>query len=128
MPSNLSRDITKDEIETFKRDGVVLLKGFFDAHWIEMLRERADYVLENPGALANELDKSSPDGRFFSDTFLWHQNDGFKEFIQKAPAAEIVGRVMQSVKVNIVFDQFLIKEPETDEPTVWHQDLTYWPI
>ena len=35
---------------------------------------------------------------------------------------------MQSAKVNIVFDQFLIKEPKTDEPTVWHQDLTYWPI
>ena len=35
---------------------------------------------------------------------------------------------MQSAKVNIVFDQLLIKKPETDGPTVWHQDLTYWPI
>ena len=128
MPHHLHREITKDEIEAFSRDGVVFLKGFFNTHWIDMLRKRADYALANPGKLANELDKSSPDGRFFSDTFLWHQNDGFKTFIQNAPAAEIAGRVMQSAKVNIVFDQFLIKEPETDEPTVWHQDLTYWPI
>tara|TARA_Y100001934_G_scaffold15164_1_gene18379 strand:- start:797 stop:934 length:138 start_codon:yes stop_codon:yes gene_type:complete len=41
-------------------------------------------------------------------------------FHREITKGEIAGRVMQSAKVNIVFDQFLIKEPETDEPTVWH--------
>ena len=125
---SLIRNITDAEIAAFKTDGVVHLKGFFNPEWVSMLQERADFVLQNPGKLANELAQDTPDGRFFSDTFLWHQNDGFKEFIYRSPAAEIVGQVMESTKINIVFDQFLIKEPSTDKPTVWHHDLTYWPI
>ena len=125
---SLIRNITDAEIAAFETDGVVHLKGFFNPEWVSMLQERADFVLQNPGKLANELAQDTPDGRFFSDTFLWHQNDGFKEFIYRSPAAEIVGQVMASTKINIVFDQFLIKEPSTDEPTVWHHDLTYWPI
>ncbi len=77
MPYHLHREITKDGIGAFSRDGVVFLKGFFNPHRIEMLRRRADYVFANPGTLANELDKSSPDGRFFSNTYLCLQNDGF---------------------------------------------------
>lgn len=128
MPRSLFREITPSEIASFKTDGVVHLRNFFDADWIEMLRERADYVLANPGKLSNELASNVEDGRFFSDTFLWHQNDGFRDFIYDSPAANLVAAVMQSAKINIVFDQFLIKEPGTDEPTVWHHDLTYWPI
>ena len=33
------RAVTDDEIETFDRDGVVLLKGLFDAEWVARLRE-----------------------------------------------------------------------------------------
>ncbi|MBL4721641.1 MAG: phytanoyl-CoA dioxygenase family protein [Alphaproteobacteria bacterium] len=67
-------------------------------------------------------------GQFFSDTFLWHQNDGFRDFIFQSEAASLAAQVMRSAKINIVFDQFLIKEPATPEPTVWHHDLTYWPV
>lgn len=126
MPAAPIRDITDDEIRAYEDDGVVHLKGLIAPEWVEMLRERADHVLANPGKLSHEL--AHEDGRFFSDTFLWHQHDGFRDFIYESPAAAIVGQVMQSAKINIVFDQFLIKEPETDEPTVWHHDLTYWPI
>ncbi|NKB57696.1 MAG: hypothetical protein GKS00_15320 [Alphaproteobacteria bacterium] len=122
------RAITEDEIRRFEEDGVVHLKGFFDTGWVEMMRERVEYVANNPGKLHHELSKPGDEGRFFSETFLWHQNDGFREFIYGSPAAAIVGQIMRSAKINIVFDQFLIKEPNTDEPTVWHHDLTYWPI
>jgi ectoine hydroxylase-related dioxygenase (phytanoyl-CoA dioxygenase family) len=122
------RNITPAEIAAFKTNGVVHLKKLFDSEWVSMLQELADSVLENPGKLANELAYKSVEGRFFSDTFLWHQNDEFKEFIYHSPAAEIVRQVMQSNKINIIFDQLLIKEPNTNEPTAWHHDLTYWPI
>ena len=125
---SLIRKITDAEIAASKTDGVVYLKGFFDPEWVSMLQERADFVPRNPGKLANELAQDAPDGRFFSNTFLSHQNDGFKEFIFCFPAAKIFGQVMETTKVNIVFDQFLIKKPSTNEPTVWHHNLTYRPI
>ncbi|MGB0551149.1 MAG: phytanoyl-CoA dioxygenase family protein [Alphaproteobacteria bacterium] len=85
-------------------------------------------MLVNPGKLANELAQYKESVRFFSDTFLWHQHDGFRDFIHNSAAAEIVAGVLESTKVNIIVDQFLIKEAGTDEPTVWHHDLTYWPL
>ena len=35
---------------------------------------------------------------------------------------------MRSTKVNIFFDQWLIKEPGTQIETPWHHDLPYWPV
>jgi ectoine hydroxylase-related dioxygenase (phytanoyl-CoA dioxygenase family) len=121
-----TRDITAAEIQAYQDDGAVLLKGLIDPDWVERLRERADHVLAAPGKLHNELSKTG--GRFLSDTFLWHQYDGFREFIFESAAAAAVAQLMGSQKINIVFDQFLIKEPGTTDPTVWHQDLTYWPL
>ena len=87
---SLIRNITKAEIAEFKTNGVVHLQNFFDPKWASMLRDLADFVLKNPGKLANELANKSGQGRFFSDTFLWHQNDEFKKFIHNSPAVEIV--------------------------------------
>lgn len=128
MSEPIVRDITEDEVTRFETDGVVFLPGLFDRDWVEMLRERADHVLDRPGELHHELAKGDDAGRFFSDTFLWHQNEGFRDFIYRSPAAAIAGQLLRSTKINIVFDQFLIKEADTREPTVWHHDATYWPI
>ena len=67
---SLIRNITDAEIAAFKTDGAVHLKGFFNPEWVSMLQERADFVLQNPGKLSNELAQDAPDGRFFSGTFL----------------------------------------------------------
>ena len=36
--------------------------------------------------------------------------------------------ILQSNKINVIFDQFLIKDPGTSTPTLWHHDQTYWPV
>ena len=74
---SLIRNITDAEIAAFKTDGVVHLKGFFNPEWVSMLQERADFVLQNPGTLANELAQDTPAGRYFRGTLLRHQKDGF---------------------------------------------------
>ena len=45
MNTNLARQITADEVETYHRDGVVLLKGMFDSEWIELLNQVFDSSL-----------------------------------------------------------------------------------
>src|SRR6056297_2026630 len=128
MSTPLARPITEDEIRTYEETGVVHLKGLFDQAWIDHLREAMEYALIHPGKLAHNLSHDDPKGKFISETFLFHQHPGFREFVFQSPAAEIAAQVMRSTKANIVFDQHLVKEPETEQPTVWHHDLTYWPI
>ena len=91
------------------------------------MREASDHCLANTGKLNHNFSHDDPNGKFSFETFLWHQHPGFRDFIKDSPAAEIALTVMRSAKANIVFDQYLVKEPTTAQPTVWHHDLTCWP-
>ncbi len=122
------RDISERESAAFEVDGVVLLKGMFDLDWVTRLCKFAEEDMKTPGPLTQELAKPHDPGRFYFNTFLWPRHDGFRDFVFNAPAAEIAARIMGANKVNIVFDQLLIKEPRTRECTPWHHDITYWPI
>jgi ectoine hydroxylase-related dioxygenase (phytanoyl-CoA dioxygenase family) len=125
------RAITGDEVRCYREDGIVLLRGLFDACWVEHLRPLVDQDMAAPGPLHLELEHSGAGpsgGRFFFDTFLWPRLPGFRRFVHESPAAAIVGALMGASKVNVFFDQLLIKEPGTAERTPWHHDLPYWPI
>ena len=127
--SPLNRDITDEEIHAFDKDGIVFLPGMFSREWVDELREAAEEGLGNPGALHAELaDEHGEDGRFFHDTFIWTRNETCRRFVFESPAADIASRIMSSQKINIFFDQWLIKEPGTTTKTPWHHDITYWPI
>ncbi len=126
----LTRAITQEEIDTYARDGIVCLRGLFDADWVETMRGAAEECMSSPPTpLTQEIaEMKAKDGRFFFDTYVWLRNQTCRQFVFESPAAEIVGRIMQSTKSNIFFDQWLIKEPGTDVPTPWHHDMPYWPV
>ena len=127
--AGMIRDITEAEIVTFATDGVVCLRGAFGVDWVERLREAAEIGLASPGSLHAELAEERGDaGRFFHDTFVWTRNEVCRQFVFESPAAAIAARLMGSRKINIFFDQWLIKEPGTSTRTPWHHDMTYWPI
>jgi len=122
------RALTEPEIRRYEDDGIVMLKGFFDAEWLKSLAALAERDMASPGPLHMELEKGGGPGRFFFDTYMWTRMAGFRDFVFKSPAAGIAAAAMRADKVNIFFDQLLIKEPGTDEPTPWHHDMTYWPV
>ena len=127
--ATLIREITNDEIERFESDGVVCLRGIFAEQWIEKMRAAAELGLSKPGELHAELAEENEDtGRFFHDTFVWTRNKTCRQFVFDSPAAQIAAQLMQSERINIFFDQWLIKEPGTTTRTPWHHDMTYWPI
>ncbi len=61
--TDLVRPITEQEIQTFERDGIVVLRQFFDAQWIECLRQWADEDMAAPGRLHQERTKPGSTGR-----------------------------------------------------------------
>ena len=119
--------VTKEAVQAYERDGVVCLRQVFDGDWIRRLRTALDRVRAAPGPLRQKFRPEDP-GEFFSDKFLWTFDADFRAYVFESPAAALVGRLMRSAKVNIFFDQILVKEPETLAPSPWHQDLNYWPF
>ncbi|MEM9277209.1 MAG: phytanoyl-CoA dioxygenase family protein [Pseudomonadota bacterium] len=121
------RDLTAEEINTYERDGIVCLRQFFDADTVEMLREVVERDMKNPGPMALDVTRDGK-GKFFGNTFVWKHYKELDDFIHNSPAGDIVSGILQSSKVNLIFDQFLVKEPGTTTPTLWHHDQTYWPV
>ncbi|MCR9212930.1 MAG: phytanoyl-CoA dioxygenase family protein [Proteobacteria bacterium] len=128
MNNKLHRDITEAEIKTFEEDGVVCLRGFFDKYWVDHLRDLIDQDIANPSGMVKSIDAEDATGFFFGDTFVCHHIDGFRDAVFDSPAPAIAATLMQAKKVNLLFDQILVKEPDTSTPTAWHQDYTYWPV
>lgn len=128
LSSRPVRAVTRAEKDAYARDGVVCLQGIFDIGWIEHLRGAVDTVLSSPSVHAEEYTKSGETGRFFGDLDLWKRIPAFREYVMRSPAAQIAGAVMDSSKINIFYDQLLVKEPLTKERTPWHQDQPYWAV
>ena len=92
MNDTLPRAITEDEIAAYRNDGVALLKGLFDADWVEHLREAVAQDMANPSAMWKDVNRGGT-GNFFGDTFVWVHVPGFRRFLRESPVAEVAATV-----------------------------------
>jgi ectoine hydroxylase-related dioxygenase (phytanoyl-CoA dioxygenase family) len=117
--------ISESDIETFARDGVVLIKGLFRDQ-VALLQAGVERNTASPGPYAAENLKEGEGGRFFDDYCNWTRIPEFREAIKSSPAAHVAARLMQSKTVQLFHDHVLVKEPGTSKPTPWHQDGPYY--
>ena len=117
--------LTQDHIDTYHRDGVVLVKGLFADH-IDQLRAGIEDNMTNPGPYAAENLKEGEGGRFFDDYCNWTRIKAFEEVVNTSPAAAVAADLMGSDTVQMFHDHVLVKEPGTSKPTPWHSDGPYY--
>lgn len=117
--------ISQTHIDTFQRDGVVLIKGLFADH-ITSLRDGVDANMADPGPSAAENLHDHEHGRFFDDYCNWHRIAEFETVIRTSAAAEVAADLMQSQTTQLFHDHVLVKEPGTSKPTPWHTDGPYY--
>jgi ectoine hydroxylase-related dioxygenase (phytanoyl-CoA dioxygenase family) len=117
--------ITDAQIETFQRDGVVLIKGLF-AGYVDTIRDGIDENMRSPGPYAAENLHDGEAGRFFDDYCNWTRISQFEDVIRRSPAAQVAADLMRSECAQIFHDHVLVKEPGTSKPTPWHQDGPYY--
>lgn len=128
LPANLLRDITTEEIAAYEENGAHILRGVLPAEWIEFMREAIERILTNPGNASVEYTPQGRKGRYYGDFFIWWRDAAFKAFMKDSPLPELAAQVMKAKTLNFFYDQLLVKEPNTAEPTPWHQDISYWPV
>ena len=117
--------LTQNDITTYQRDGVVLIRGLFSDH-IETLRAGIERNMAAPGPYAAENLHKHEKGRFFDDYCNWQRIKEFQDVIEDSPAAEVAADLMQSQTVQMFHDHVLVKEPGTSKPTPWHTDGPYY--
>ncbi|NOX74689.1 MAG: phytanoyl-CoA dioxygenase, partial [Alphaproteobacteria bacterium] len=115
--------ITRSQIETFQRDGVVMLPGLL-TDWVDEMRAGVARNMAEPGEYASE--NAVTEGRFFDDYCNWNRIPEFERLIRDSPMAGIAAKAMRSNTAQIFHDHVLVKEPGTPKPTPWHQDIPYY--
>lgn len=115
--------ITKQQIETFQRDGAVMLPGIL-SDWVDDIQAGIQRNMAEPGEYASE--NAVSEGRFFDDYVNWTRIPEFERIVRDSPVAEIAASAMQSQTAQFFHDHVLVKEPGTPKPTPWHQDSPYY--
>ena len=128
MNTDLLRTITPDEIETYHRDGVLLLPGMFDKDWIELLNKGLDANIETPTRRSRIWYKDTSGRSMFYDHTAWQGIEEYRKFIFNSPAAQICGQLMRSTTINFFFDSVFVRSTGTQFETPWHQDEPYWSV
>jgi ectoine hydroxylase-related dioxygenase (phytanoyl-CoA dioxygenase family) len=117
--------ISEEMVETYQREGVVLIKGLW-ADWVEEIRAGIDRNMAEPGPYGAENLKPGERGRFFDDYCNWERIPEFGRVIRESQVAEVAAALMRSQTVQMFHDHVLVKEPGTSKPTPWHQDGPYY--
>ncbi|TNF86739.1 MAG: phytanoyl-CoA dioxygenase [Gammaproteobacteria bacterium] len=116
-----------EDIETFRRDGVVLLRGA-SREWVEPLRAGLQRNLDNPQnyAFPCESNPAGLPGRFFDSYCNWQLIPEYLDYVLHANAASIAGQFMDTDYAQFFHEHAFMKAPGTQRATPWHQDLPYY--
>jgi ectoine hydroxylase-related dioxygenase (phytanoyl-CoA dioxygenase family) len=128
MHSDLLKALSCDDIETYHRDGVVLLEGMFDRDWIELLQQGLSANCANPTDRSRVWDRDAEGRTMFWDSQAWQSIEQYQRFIFTSPAARIAGELMQATQINFFFDAVFVRSPGSQFKTPWHQDEPYWSV
>jgi len=122
------RKLSKEEVASFRTNGVVKVSGAIDPSWIPELLTVADVQLTKPSKWVNDVNAGASENRLFTDRYLWRHNDVIHRFVHDSGCARLAAQAMGSNSARFYFDHLLIKKVNTPTITPWHQDAPYWPF
>jgi ectoine hydroxylase-related dioxygenase (phytanoyl-CoA dioxygenase family) len=126
--SALARPLTVEEMSDYRQGGATVVRGILSIEWIARMGRAVDRILASPGSAGVEYTPKEKSGRYYGDFFVWLRDPDFKALMMDSPLPELAAQLMGSKRVSFFYDQLLVKEPGTAEPTPLHQDIPYWPL
>ena len=90
--------LSLNEINSFKKDGAVLIKGKFDNAWIEKLKKGIKKGKESPSPrfVNHTKDKKLPG--YYEDFWTWDLHEEFKDFVFNSPTPKIAAELLEATK------------------------------
>ena len=121
--NNLVSDV---DIENFKKHGAIFLKNKFDIQRIEKLKLGINKDIKNPSPRfkSHTLKENSP--AYLEDYWTWDRVPEFEEFVFKSPFAKIASELMSANKINLVMDNWFLREAGSKSSTPFHHDISYF--
>ena len=118
--------LTRDEIAEFQRNGAVALRRQFDRHWLETLRDGidADIARAGPNVARHSKDPDAP--AYLEGYWAWSHIPQFEDFVRNSPCAALAAELLDAPSVNLVMDNWFLREAGSSSRPPFHQDLAYF--
>jgi ectoine hydroxylase-related dioxygenase (phytanoyl-CoA dioxygenase family) len=113
--------MTADIVTAYRENGFVRVPGVLTPDEVERYRDRAAEHLEE-----HRADRLQQDAIFSQLVNVWQQDDVLKELTLHPKLADIAEQ-LAGFPLRIWHDQMLVKEPNSNAATHFHQDRPYWP-
>lgn len=130
--------VTGSEIESYRRDGFVVIDDFLDEVELERWREVVDKAVAerdgrkfaNQDVRIGEDDGINPDADYYGKVFdqllnLWQTNAAMRDLILDPRIGEMAATLAGVDGLRVWHDQALIKRPWAN-PTGFHLDTPLW--
>ncbi len=128
MTRHSTPTVSTSQLESYQRDGGVVLRDAIDAEWLASLEAAIERDIQHPGPFYHGYTPQNGHGKFHGNVRLWEHDAVFRDYCLHSPLPDLAQQFFASTKVNLLYDQLFVKEPETLNRTRWHNDQPYWPI
>ncbi len=118
------------DIETFRRDGVVCLRGVLDRDLVDAMAGPVEAAIhsEQSADLSALAGAPADRARFVAGVDHWRAQPEMRAFAAASPLPATVAALLESAAIWLYEDSVLVKEPGAHEATEWHQDLGYFHV
>ena len=123
-----SSAVERSTIDTYRDEGVAILRGVVTESELESLRAGIDAVVARPSTRAKVASSEDDPGFFLEDFCTWRDRPEFGDFLRTTRLPAIAAELMGSERVVMYHDHVLVKEPRTRQRTPWHQDQPYYDV
>ncbi|MDE0872667.1 MAG: phytanoyl-CoA dioxygenase family protein [Acidimicrobiales bacterium] len=120
--------VTEELHAAYSADGVVKISNAVSEEWLPQIEAMADAQLLDPGRWVTDTNPGATRDRLFTSRYRWKSDPMVNHYIYESGVGHIAAALMGSASARFYFDHLLIKEPKTQAPTPWHQDIPYWPF
>ena len=118
--------VDADARERYRRDGVVHLPGAFDPAWLETLGAGIERNLAAPSPRFEARTSGESGARYCEDFWVWSEVPEFERFVRNSPAASLAAALLDATRVNLVMDNWFLREAGSAARAPWHHDVAYF--
>ena len=118
--------IAADDIDTFRRDGAVCLRGAFSEDWLTKLRAGIDADMANPTENLTRHTKDPDAPGYYEDYWAWSKIPQFEDFVRNSPCSALAAGLLGADRINLVMDNWFLREAGSASRPPFHQDLAYF--
>lgn len=118
--------VSPEEVAAFRRDGAVVLRQRFSPEWIDVLRAGIEADLTNPTDNLTRHTKDPDAPAYLEDFWAWNKIPQFEDFVRNSPCAPLAAGLLGAPSINLVMDNWFLREAGSASRPPFHQDLAYF--